>query len=646
MGVWQRAWSWLAKRFAPTQKGRGERVFARMLAGGGPLSFPGAWTQDRAEQVRHFHGWNYVAIRAIAEEFAGKPPTIAVRRRPEEARARQEKGFSLLDGRRRKKALTVVPSHEELELLDRDHRLVQLLEHPNDCDTSWEFWYRTLMYLELTGNAFWWLVPDELGLPCELWILPSQWVWPRWDRKPGHLIDYYDVRPYGGAVGSGFRIPADQIVPIQYPHPLTPFDGYSPQTAGAEWIDLGESIDAARWASFKEGARPGLILKLGPEFHDPDEALIQRIRARIEEVYVGERNTGRPLILPPGCEADTQSRSPGEMDYNSSGDQMMQWQLALHRVGKTIAGITEDVQRSNMDAGTANFVLRTIRPKRQLIGQKATQRLARLFDERLVIFWEEDDVDDPELRLRQHTTYLDKGILTINEVRHELGREPYPHGGDDPLLPMSASPMPWVSGEDLEEEGTDFPARAGGTSGPAGRNGAVKPSSPGTVQRNGASGRNVRTFGTSGPSGRNGAVEPSPTQPPVTPPGQEPIEQTEQRAKLLSTLGGISGVLEIVGQVAQGAISQQTAIELLKLFFGMAADQAAKLLGDAAERAQQAQVPPPQPAGPGLPPSLVPGGEPAQTKGLDLRDRIPSLARTRRVERDERGLIVRIVDEE
>ena len=65
--------------------------------------------------------------------------------------------------------------------LPHTHPLCRLLDRPNPWLTPWELWYLTVVYLELTGNAFWYVAPQSvgetrLGTPGEIWIIPTPWV--------------------------------------------------------------------------------------------------------------------------------------------------------------------------------------------------------------------------------------------------------------------------------------------------------------------------------------------------------------------------------------------------------------------------------------------------------------------------------------
>jgi|GEM_PF-6220468 len=408
--------------FSPS---RGAAAMAGLLHGGGSAGFPGAWTSDRIEQSRHYKAWTYIAIKAIAEEIACNSPSVAAVRTRAEAK---QKGLGLLCDLERRKTLASIQSHEELEPVDSSHPLCQLLANPNEPDVAFSFWYETAMWLELNGNSYWWVINNQLGLPAELWVLPASWVWPI--SGNGKIVDHYDVRPYG-APGSyrALEIPSDKIIHFSYKNPLSKIDGLSPLQAAAEWIDTGESIDATRWHSFKNGIWPGMVLSLDPEIQDPDTGMIDEIYARLDARMRGEGKYDRPLILPSGVKADSLTRSPKEMDFQRSGDQVKDWIMAVHRVGKSIAGITEEVNYASMVAATANFMTRTIRPKLSYIGQVATEKLARRFDDKLVIYWKDLAPDDPAQKTADLNADYNMNALTENEVRAARGRAPR-EGGD------------------------------------------------------------------------------------------------------------------------------------------------------------------------------------------------------------------------
>lgn len=263
------------------------------------------------------------------------------------------------------------------------------------------------------------------------------------------MVDHYEVRPYGsGGASRSLVLPADEVIPFKYKNPLSKIDGYSPLMGGAEWVDTSESIDASRWHSFKNGLWPGMVVTLDPSIADPDDTALNRIYAKFDERLRGETKYHRPIIMPSGVQISELTSSPREMDFQQSGDQMRDWQMAIHRVGKTIAGITEEVNYASMVAATANFIMRTIRPKLSYVGQVATEKLARRFDDKLVVYWHDLTPDDPQQTTADLTQDWNNDALTQDEYRAVRGRPPLP-GGDKTKSQLMAAqaPQPMEGGQ-------------------------------------------------------------------------------------------------------------------------------------------------------------------------------------------------------
>jgi hypothetical protein len=244
-------------------------------------------------------------------------------------------------GEYRSKALSVVKPHEELEPLEIDHPLRRLMENPNPWDTAFDLAYELQMFEELTGVSYEWLVPNDYGMPCERWCIPSHWVWPRtgggrplkseWDdwqpmaastyvnpqwSHADELISYYEVRPWGGMGSAGIlRIPPHEIIMRRWKSPVNKIDGYSKLAAIAQWIDTEESISKSRWAQFMNQARPEMWVELGPGYEDPDDNRIARIEAKFAAKIQGELNFGKPVITPPGTKITPLQWNPTEMSY-------------------------------------------------------------------------------------------------------------------------------------------------------------------------------------------------------------------------------------------------------------------------------------------------------------------------------------------
>lgn len=377
------------------------------------------WTSDRYEMLRHYNHWVYVAVRAIAETVAQQEIQL---------------GYKIAGSK------DPVPAPV-------DHPLYRLFRNPNSPDTAFDFWHELIVFLELTGNAYVWAVPNYFGVPCELWCIPSHWVWYR-PRMSPTAEDYYEIRPTEG-VGACVRVPVDEMIHFKHPSPLSKFDGWSPVGAISRWVDNAESIDKSRLASFSNGAWPGIAIELPEEaeFDISDEVQLKRLAAMFNERFRGVDNRDKLIIVGGGAKVTSlKGYAPNEMDFPAGGEQSRDTILAAFRVPKTVCGLIEAVNRASMETSFAQFCKFTINPKLVMIAQKLTEKLAPKFEPNLCAYWPDPTPLDTEFELKRQETLARNGALTVNEWRKSVNLPPFKHGGDDPFVPSGMTTIPWNTG--------------------------------------------------------------------------------------------------------------------------------------------------------------------------------------------------------
>lgn len=486
--------------FRRMTKSWGERQISKMAG----VTGTGAWgygsfgsTWSRQELGNHYTGFNYLAIQPLMKEISGMTPHAAYRRDGMGIREAKSKamaagnwsefrqiGSRFLNRFERSKAIAPIQTHEELEPVSTNHDLVRLLRNPNGPDTAATFFRKLVMFWRIYGEFYIWMVPPKLerltGVkqpPVELWVLPSHWVWPKHDPDHDKLFVGYEIRPYAGyfpvesagSVGIGWHpgagartfIPADQIVYYGEPNPTGFFNGYSPLTAISHWIDCSDAIDRSRTAQFQNGAFPGVVLEFDKTVADPDKGMIDRLEARIMSAYTGVKRTGRSIILSPGVKMKPVDNKPYEMGYHESADQIKDWVFAAQGTGQSIVGLVEQTTFNNVWGARANFYSNTVKPMCTILSEIFTEKIGRLFDKDMVVYWPDTSPVDPDLELRVQDTMLKNNVLTINEVCSLRGYEPKPWG-DDPLDKLKAD---WAATElagDPAEETLTTEAAVGG----------------------------------------------------------------------------------------------------------------------------------------------------------------------------------------
>lgn len=458
---------------------RGERVFGALFPNRG-VGWGGSWASDRSEQVQHMKNWTYVAIDTIATLLAQVIPNFAYvsyEHLTERKKSMSEAEWIYQRNRQfsfsgqtfhspgyKAKALSVVKPHEELEPLEPDHLCRRIIENPNPVDTSFDMFYELDMFMELTGVGYLWAVPNGFGLPCELWVIPSHWVWPRTGGGKyvdpnypyaDHLIQYYEVRPWGGMGSAGIlKFPPNEVISFPWKSPLNKIDGYSKLSAIAQWIDSEESIGKSRFSQFNNMAMPSCWIEMGEGYDDPDDDKIARIEAKFMAKYVGEYNTAKPFFGPAGSKLTPLSFNPEQMMYVSSEESIRDSILSAFRVPGAAVGLVKDMTYGSLLATLAQLCAYCLNPRFVMMGLRMTKFLASRFSDRdrQIRIWYDDCVPPDPTQLNADIQ-ADVAALAIcpNEIRAIRGRHPWRNGGDDPFAqgPGGMTPIPIGTGDDL-----------------------------------------------------------------------------------------------------------------------------------------------------------------------------------------------------
>ncbi len=440
-------------------------------------------TYGRINQVQAYRGWGYVAIDARASESACLTPKVCrivdgnqvdedYRKSLYAAKSLQDRDMVRASRRRRylsksmrKKALAHVQDSDEMEQVSSKHPLVKLLQNPNRPDVAYTFSYRIYMYLRIHGVAYIWVVNNTLDKPCQLWCVPPAWVYEFPTdvngRETEKLTGSYEFRPtnmmnqsyemslgwIGGATGKR-RVDESEVIKIAYVDPMSLTDSWSPMQATAAWTDTSNAIDSTRVQTLYHGAYPGIVLQLDKEVLQPDMPGLERIKEKFEEKVAGVRNFRKAYVLAPGLTiAPSPWQSSVELDHVNSATQIRDWQLAAHRVGPTIAGITEQTSFAADTAARAGFYNGTLKPDLTLVGQVLTEKLAPRFEDDLCVYYDDPTPSDPEYTLKKLETMDRLSATSPNQVREELGDEPWEYGGDNPRAGIGQQELPWATGE-------------------------------------------------------------------------------------------------------------------------------------------------------------------------------------------------------
>jgi len=396
--------------------------------------FGGGGNEAASEQYRHFKGWAYVAIKAIAQRVASRPLKLVDLGRP--------KGTDEIEGRNDTPVWTKNYGDMSTGDVVEQHPLLDALLRPNEVMTQWALMYCTVASLELTGAAYWWF--DDSGDGLRIWPLPTNWVTPIHDKELG-LNHAYKIRPRGSA-SEEFIVEGSKIAYFPLPDPSNPMGHISPLQTQAQAVSTDEAIQESQYRAFKNGIFPGVMMTVGrlPDMPgggpgerpvlEPDQR--QTLVDAAKLFYQGATNYNEPLVIDGMIEKiEKFSTSPSEMDFMDSGNIVKARIFQAFGVNPLVLGEITAGSYAQSSMADKHFVSTVVNPILDLMGQVVTSWMLPFFNDsrKLVAYFEPAIADDEDRKQRTWATAIQAGCVTANEVRSTLLHLP---PSDDPAADM------------------------------------------------------------------------------------------------------------------------------------------------------------------------------------------------------------------
>ena len=309
-----------------------------------------------------------------------------------------------------------------------DHHPVQvLLDRANRWTTRGQLWRAIETNLCLWGSAFLALEPDDAGR-MEIWVLRSDRMTVIPDRER-HIRGYV----YVGANGA-VPYTADEIVWLLYYNPLDEFSGLSPIAPLRLSIDMG--MDALKFnrSFYQNSARPDLILTTETNLSEQE---VTDFYQRWESRYQGPANAHRPAIASFIKDVKPIGFSQREMEFV----QGLRWSLEdVSRIYGVPLPLLSDYQRAtftNIKTAEQLFWRNTMIPEMRFIEEQLDHKLlAQLGYPEIKLRFETNNIEalrqDEDSLVKRQSMLLDRGVLTINEVRRERNLPDVPWGDGPP----------------------------------------------------------------------------------------------------------------------------------------------------------------------------------------------------------------------
>ena len=305
-----------------------------------------------------------------------------------------------------------------------EHPLIDLLERPNPWMSSQEFFEAWATYLNLAGNVYWELSQlDGEGRPQALYLL-----------RP----DKIKVRPHPQDFLAGYEYEANQkkvqflpeeVIHFKFLDPLNEFYGLSPLEAASRIIDTENEAVSWNRFFFQNAAKPDGALMTDQLLSEAQRAALS---TSIASDWIGTENAHKPLLLEAGLKWTSLSSSQKDMDFINLRKMAREEICGVFGVPPNLVGILDRATFSNYAQARKSFYEETIVPTLVRLSSKINAELVPRFGDDLYFVFDLTQVsalqEAQDAKFSRLLGTLDSGVLTINEVRTELGYDPVPWG--------------------------------------------------------------------------------------------------------------------------------------------------------------------------------------------------------------------------
>lgn len=302
--------------------------------------------------------------------------------------------------------------------------ITEVLDHPfldlMDTISSYELFEELQLFQEVLGDGYLYVQRGMLGTIDNIQVIPSQYMEPERNQDGS-------IKRWRYTSGQVIYFKPEDIIHFQMPS-LSPYTkGFAPAEASYEEDNLLNALRSFEYNLIRNGGAPGTILTPSEDI-GKEEA--ERVESRFNKKYA-RGGMGGLFISCPGDKIEKLAYAPAEVEA-----------IELHGVTKAdiansfgIPGPLLDAKlspRAQLDAAFYQHARQAVLPRIKRLEAKLNKELISKYDPRLFIMFEDVVKRDEETDSRVYVNYKNAGILTVNEIREELGYDPLEEEVEEP----------------------------------------------------------------------------------------------------------------------------------------------------------------------------------------------------------------------
>jgi len=213
----------------------------------------------------------------------------------------------------------------------KEHEILDLLFKANNFTTKFDLFWSTQQYLELTGEAPWYLAKSGNTITDILLIRPDLL-----SILPGTGNNYIDGYKYKINGGNTVNLAPEEVLFLKYPDTTHAFRGKGTLQAAAKTVDIDNFSEDFNRNFFFNSALPGSVLKTEQKLR-PEVA--KQLKADLNKLYKGVDKAHKAMVLEQGLDWKPMQLSQRDMDFLEQQRFSRDKILGIFRVPKTALGI-------------------------------------------------------------------------------------------------------------------------------------------------------------------------------------------------------------------------------------------------------------------------------------------------------------------
>lgn len=315
--------------------------------------------------------------------------------------------------------------------------VIELLKKPNNLQTKSQFIWQMLMFYQASGEAP--ILLDKPKNPTELILLNPQKLEPIYDKNMG-------IGSYKYTRTDGVKVPIKEelIIFLNKPSLNTPFRGEGMMKYVADTLDTDYYFEQYLKKFFWNDATPGFILSTDQKM---SKEWVDKLMSQMNTKHKSWKKAFKALVLTGGLKPSTVGLNLKELQIREMNDYIMNKVLATYKVPKAVLGVTDDV-RANTDVADRTFSRYAISPTVNMLEEELNCFLLPKFNVagNIILRFENPVKEDEKLNAEIHQIYVNSGVMTVNEVRDQLGLspieevQPEEEQGEEPVMEDEEEP--------------------------------------------------------------------------------------------------------------------------------------------------------------------------------------------------------------